>query len=303
MFADLKLSDAYDGLLYLADTSRNLAQIQSHSHSELELNLVVEGTVAYVMNGRRFSFSARTLLWIFPAQEHQMVTRAANTRFYVVAFKPGLIARSCRSEPYLGLKSEAGSDEDIPSCVLDPRRYELVRGVMETLSEGLLDADLLNREAGYGPGSNFCYEHREPDALNAGLHYLLFLCWKYQLSGKSNRMAVTLHPAVRRSLRLLSESSSHVSLDDLAEACGTSKSYLSRIFHRQLGVPLVRYQNSLHISRFFDLYGREEQITMLDAALAAGFRSYAQFYKVFTEAYGRGPRQTLMRADNKTDSE
>ncbi len=303
MFADLKLGNIYDGLLYLADTSRNLAFIQSHHHSELELNLVVEGTVTYLMNGRRFSFPPRTLLWIYPGKEHEMVTRAANSRFYVVVFKPALITRSCKTAPYLGLKAETGSDEDIPSCMLDPRRYELVRSVMETLSEGLLDADLLNREAGYGPSSTFRYEHREPDVLNAGLHYLLLLCWKYQLSGKTNRMGVTLHPAVRRTLKLLSNGSSHMSLDDLAKACGTSRSYLSRIFHRQIGVPLVRYQVSLRISRFFDLYRQEENMTMLDAAFAAGFGSYAQFYKVFTKAYGRGPRQALICERNKAYSE
>jgi AraC-like DNA-binding protein len=299
MFADLKLSSAYDGLLYLADTGRNLAYIQSHHHSELELNLVVDGAVTYLMNGRRFSFPPRTLLWIHPGQEHQMVTRTANARFYVVVFKPALIARSCKTEPYLGLKAQTGSNQDIPSCMLDPRSYELVRSVMETLSEGLLDADLLNREAGYGPRSNFRYEHKEPDMLNAGLHYLLLLCWTYQLSGKSNRMAVTLHPAVRRTLKLLSDGSTGMSLTDLAKACGTSKSYLSRIFHRQIGVPLVRYQISLRISKFFDLYRQDEHMTMLDAAFAAGFGSYAQFYKVFTKAYGRGPRQALICERNE----
>lgn len=32
---------------------------------------------------------------------------------------------------------------------------------------------------------------------------------------------------------------------------------------------------------------------MSEAVYAAGFGSYAQFYKVFTQAYGRGPRACL----------
>ena len=32
---------------------------------------------------------------------------------------------------------------------------------------------------------------------------------------------------------------------------------------------------------------------MTHAAYAAGFGSYAQFHRVFTQAYGRGPRECL----------
>jgi len=60
------------------------------------VNLVVQGNITYVVSGRRFTFSARTLLWIFPEQEHQVVDRSDNAQFYVAAFKPSLINRSCR---------------------------------------------------------------------------------------------------------------------------------------------------------------------------------------------------------------
>jgi quercetin dioxygenase-like cupin family protein len=76
VLADLKLGKNYDGLLYLAEATRNLQRIQSHHHVELELNLVIQGTITYVMNGRRFTFSPRTLLWLFPQQEHQLVARS-----------------------------------------------------------------------------------------------------------------------------------------------------------------------------------------------------------------------------------
>ena len=60
MLVNLKLSSAYDGLLYLADSTRNLQEIQSHHHNELELNLVLRGNITYVVDGRRFTFLPQT---------------------------------------------------------------------------------------------------------------------------------------------------------------------------------------------------------------------------------------------------
>jgi AraC-like DNA-binding protein len=293
MLVNLKLGREYDGLLYLAESARNLQRIESHHHAELELNLVVQGTITYVMNGCRFIFSPRTILWLFPNQEHQLVDRSDNARFYVVAFKPSLIKKSCHTSAYEGLRNTPDWRDHILSTVLDPKSFDLISKILESLMQGALDADLLNREAGFGPASNFHFAHHDPDALNAGLHYLLLLCWSRQLTSQARREAVALHPAVRRALKLLSEGENEQDLAGLARACGASKSYLSRTFHHQIGVPLNRYRNSLRLARFFEHYRRPDQATLSDAVYAAGFGSYAQFYKVFIQAYGCGPRQCL----------
>src|SRR2546427_757952 len=62
MLENLKLGKSYDGFLYLAESARNPPKLKSHHHIELELNLVVRGTITYVVSGRRFTFPARTLL-------------------------------------------------------------------------------------------------------------------------------------------------------------------------------------------------------------------------------------------------
>jgi AraC-like DNA-binding protein len=302
MLADLKLSDECDGLLYLGESARNLQRIESHHHVELELNLVVQGTITYVMNGCRFTFSPRNILWLFPGQEHQLVDRSDNARFYVVVFKPSLIDKSCRTASYEGLKDTTDDHDHILSTVLDPQSFDLICGVLDSLMQGSLDCDLLNREAGFGPTSDFHFSHHDPDALNAGLHYLLTLCWNKQLTGRAKRDAIALHPAVRRALKRLSENEDEQDLAELAKVCGASKSYLSRTFHRQVGVPLNRYRNSLRLSRFFEQY-RRDQTTLSEAVYAAGFGSYAQFYKVFTQAYGCGPRECLrLKAEDRTST-
>ncbi|MGH9598972.1 MAG: helix-turn-helix domain-containing protein [Terracidiphilus sp.] len=295
MLVDLKLGADYDGLLYRAESTRNLQRIESHHHVELELNLVLQGTIAYVMNGRRFTFSPRTVLWLFPQQEHQLVARSENARFYVAAFKPSLIRRSCHTTAYQGLRRKPGDQDNILNSLLDPRAFDLVSGIMDLLMQGSLDSDLLNREAGFGPASDFHFAHHDRDVLNAGLRYLLLLCWNYQIRGHATGNYVSLHPAVRRALAVLNENLEDHDLEKLARACGVSNSFLSRKFHNQIGVTLNQYRNTLRLSRFFEEFRQPDRKTIAEAVYAAGFGSYAQFYKVFARAYGRGPRECLAR--------
>lgn len=293
MLQNLKLAKDYDGFLFLAESARNVADLKSHHHIELELNLVMRGTITYVVSGQRFSFQPRTLLWLFPEQEHQMVARSVDAQYFVAVFKPSLIARSCRTSDYEGLKRDGRGQEGVLHTQLAPDVFDLVRKTMDTMMQGSLDADLLNREAGFGIRDNFSFKHGDPDGLNAGLRYLLLLCWRSQRTGRIIGDTVALHPAVRRALKILSERHPATDLDCLAKTCAVSQSHLSRTFNRQIGVPLSTYRNSLRLSNFWEEYRKPGQRTFTEAAYAAGFGSYAQFYKVFTKAYGHGPRDLL----------
>ena len=294
MLADLKLGRRYDGLLYLAESARNPPALRSHRHVELELNLVVSGTISYVVGGKRITFARGVLLWLFPTQDHQLVDRTQDAKFYVAVFKPSLIARSCRSPAYADLRAESAKTEGVLQTRLSLDAFDLVRRTMESLMEGAQDADQLNREAGYGVDSDFRYQHNDPDGLNAGLHHLLLLCWRCRKRGETLDGAVRLHPMVHKALGLLSsEAGRLLRLGVLARRCGASETHLSRTFARQIGVPLTHYRISVRLGSFLDLYRGPKQMTMAEAMYAAGFGSYAQFHRVFTEAFGRGPRECL----------
>lgn len=293
MLENLKLGRKYDGFLFLAESVRNPPRLNSHHHVELELNLVVRGSVTYVVGGRRFTFSKRTLLWMFPAQEHQLVDRSDDAQYFVAVFKPELIERSCRSRAYADLRRKRITGDGVLHTVLDPESFDLIRKTMEDLMEGSLDADLLNKEAGFGLRPDFCFEHGDPEGLNAGLHHLLLQCWRRQRSSPAEGKDVALHPAISRALELLSEGGERQDLAGLAKKCGVSEAYLSRTFAKQIGVPLSRYRNSLRLSRFWSITRQPTHKTLSEAVYEAGFGSYAQFYKVYTQAYGAGPRASL----------
>jgi AraC-like DNA-binding protein len=245
------------------------------------------------MGNQRYTFPAGTLLWLFPEQEHQLVDRSRAAQHYVAVFKPAFIRRVCKTRAYQPLNNMPGEPAGILHSMLNRQSFHSVRSAMDSVMEGSLDRDLLNREAGFGVDSDFCYEHTDPDGLNAGLHYLLLLCWRLQGRHPAGEGAVELHPAVRRAIRLLSEGQYAHSLRMLAARCKISDAHLSRLFHKQIGVPLNHYRNSLRMARFWEELKSSPGANFTEAAYAAGFGSYSQFYSLFVEAYGQGPRELI----------
>jgi AraC-like DNA-binding protein len=63
---------------------------------------------------------------------------------------------------------------------------------------------------------------------------------------------------------------------------------------RQMGVSISRYRNSVRLGRFLQHFRGPEKRTITEAVYEAGFGSYAQFHRVFTQVYGRGPRESLV---------
>ena len=289
MLENLKIGSEYDGLIFLIESSRNPPFIRPHHHIELELNLVVQGSITYVVEGRRLTFGRRCLLWLFPSQEHQMVERTTDARFYVCVFTPRMIADTCRGKFYEGLKRQEPVEDGIRHTLLDGVAFDLVRSTMDALVVDGLDPDLLNREAGFGLSPEFRYRHHDPDWLNAGLRHLLLLCWRQQDGRHGLNRSVALHPAVRQALQLVSDPNTDENFAAVARSCGVSPAYLSRTFRKQVGVTLTHYRNYARLGRFWEEFHRPGSRSLLDAVFAAGFGSYPQFFRVFKQAYGVSP--------------
>lgn len=77
------------------------------------------------------------------------MARSDNAQNYVAVFKPALIARSCRTDAYEGLKHKNHEKDGVLNTLLEPDSFDLVRKTMDSLMQGSLDPDLLNREAGF----------------------------------------------------------------------------------------------------------------------------------------------------------
>jgi len=290
---NLKLGPEYEGFLFLAESVRNPPALRPHHHEELELNLVGEGEISYVVGDRRYTFPKRTLLWLFPEQVHQLVDRTANAKYYVAVFKPEFIRRACRGKRYRELLQSRPTQGGVAHTELPAEDFDHLRRAMDGILADGIDSDILNREAGFGLSDSFSFRHNDPDWLNAGLRHLLLLSWRYQQGRARGKEKAELHPAVKKALHWLNEMDGKEGSLELHRYCGVSKPHLSRVFHHQVGVPLSRYRNSIRLSRFWEAFRREENQTLLEAVYEAGFGSYAQFFRVYKEAYGQGPRKSL----------
>jgi len=83
---------------------------------------------------------------------------------------------------------------------------------------------------------------------------------------------------------------SHISRWKLADSVNVSEDYLTRIFHREMGLSLWDYLSRLRIFLAADLLRRTDD-TIQDIAYRTGFQDHAYFCRVFKKIYGVPPGQ------------
>ena len=239
---------------------------RTHTHRELELNLVVGGSACYVVEGARYAMGPRTLIWLFPDQAHVLGERSADFSMWVVVFRPDLVQLTCRGDAQvLGVKDPG----DVLVRLLSAAGVTRLHNLFEELTT----------------------PHVDPSYVNAGLAYALRTAWQEYLHAGAQPDANPLHPAVARMALFLDTGGPDESLTELAGKAGLSYSRLSRLFKAQLGESVPAFRDRKRVEVFCSLYGSGQKRTMLDCALAAGFGSYAQFYRVFRRLTGHSPAE------------
>jgi AraC-like DNA-binding protein len=102
-------------------------------------------------------------------------------------------------------------------------------------------------------------------------------------------------PLVSRVAEILGENPS-LSFQEVAQRLHMTQGNLTRSFKRHVGSSIVEYRNELRLARVLT---QAPTRGLLDAALGAGFGSYAQFHRVVRARFGKSPRE-YMNLDEKT---
>ncbi len=231
-----------------------------HRHPELEFDLVLKGAGGLVLDERSYALKPGTLIWLVPGQRHRLV-RSPGLEMWVVSLRPELL--------------DAG------------RIAELAGAPLHILpGEELLDLDRLL--------SQVAQDSDQPAVYNAGIAYLTLRAWRASRTSPAARTR-PMHAGVARALMKLRESGAAVSLSELADAAGIAAPYLSRLLVEHTGRSFVDWRNRIRLDRFMDFY--RPGANLLDAALGAGFGSYARFHHVFSEIIGCTPSEWAREAE------
>jgi AraC-like DNA-binding protein len=257
--------------VHLYDATSRPTMRHGHHHEELEVNVILRGWVEYLIGDRRVRFPQHALGWLLPKQTHRLIHRAPDLQMWIAVFTPDLVTdldRGAAGPPPQWVGDESGSEG---SRSIGAYAIELA-ALCERLSDPAIPAS----------------RHR------IGLSWLLSECWQAHQDARGGPAGTQLHPAVQAAVRWLHDDATQPEAGDLralARRCGISRPWLSLLFQEQLGESLTDYRNRQRFYRFRDLLA--DSVSATDAALAAGFGSYAQCFRVVREHTGLSPRELV----------
>src|SRR5262245_10735168 len=207
-----------------------------HFHREPELNLVVRGSATFGVGNRIVRVSAGELL-AFPAgQDHALLDASPDLYLYAIGLDAAFSREvlGARCEPVVPIHVRIAPDQLA-------RVSDLAASILDRFHVPELGAELWER-----------------------VH------WLGRRGAPRNGHAP--HVLTRRALKLL-EGDPELGLDALAKELRTHASEISRHFHRDVGIPLVRYRTRLRLLGSIELFDAGER-DLMRAANAAGFGSY-----------------------------
>ena len=241
------------------------ARDRAHRHEELEVNLCVAGHAFYLVGEARYRLARRSLLWLFPAQNHVLIETSPDFEMWIAVWKPRLLEAVCRHDS----------------------RQLRVLAPAQTWIKRLQSEDAARLENLFERVS----QSASLDGFNAGLGFGLTESLAVWERGDQTIAGRAVHPAIERAARILNQRAP--ALPALAREVGLSPGRLSRLFGAQIGVSVSQFRSRRALERFAKIY--DGQISITEAAFEASFGSYAQFNRVFAAHHGCSSTQYRAR--------
>jgi AraC-like DNA-binding protein len=237
-----------------------------HRHDEWECNLVLKGRARVLLGERSYDLVPGALLWLLPGKDHYIGDQSTDFDMWVGIFRSSLV-KEAFGKQYTVVQAEL-------KC----------QGGKQLAADEVTSLSVACREAGQA------LEGKQTAEAEACLTYLLVAGYRLFRQASASWSFRDVHPAVAKAAAELCRNPSCESLESLGSQVGLSSGRLSRLFHLQVGIPLIQYRSRERLKQFFLCYGTGEVCTLTEAAYAAGFSSYLQFYRVFRAQMGVSPR-------------
>ena len=249
--------------------------VEVHHHDFYEVYYLLDGDVAYWVEGRIIRLSPGDLLFINPMELHRPIFNPespVSERFVLWINREFLESLSI---PQAQLQSCFDTKNPNHSHLIRPRSAE--RAVL-TARMGELVRESYGKDFG--------------SALSAQGILLQLMVQLNRLArhGGGGQEGEQLSPLVQRALNYIGENlNGALSLETVAKALFVSKYHLSHAFSREVGVSVYRYitMRRLLLARQLLLSGE----TAGHVCGSCGFSDYTVFYRAFKSEYGISPRE------------
>lgn len=262
-----------------------------HFHGHLEFMLILRGRAVERIGNRMHVLHPGQLVWHLPSIAHHMVFASRDLDIRVVHAEPDMGQAIC-SEPL--------ARSPLRSWV--PHGRTEIGPIRSVFSYWMRDLGWL------------ATKHPVVELRQADVDRLLDDCdWTFAdgppVADPAPRLKRLLQNAWRSTVdnckderpNALSELATCLLLEDpaldrhrLCRLLDVSDSYLSRCFQNELSTRFVDQRARIRIAHFITHVVRERQ-NFLDAALSAGFGSYSQLHRTFSELVGMSPTDYLRR--------
>ena len=246
--------------------ARTFRMAGAHRHADLEANLCIEGSAAYLVDGARITLQPGSLLFLHRGEAHLLLDESADFRMWLAVWRPESVEAMVRE----GIDGAAAADRPAATeirCLAPPAMTRLAR----------LFADVA---ASDGP------------AAVSGLGYLLWRC-RGEFAAAADVVATAAHPAVASAAQSVRVDPGQ-SLAAVAAQVGLSPDRLGRLFRVETGIALVDYRTRIRLDRVCAAW--KPGADLLALSLDAGFGSYSAFNRAFRRRFARAPRDFLAAA-------
>ncbi len=253
---------------------------RAHTHNDIEINLVLQGQIHYIMNGRSVYLDPGRLACFWGAVPHSLIEKApGTTAVWVTLPLPWVLRWELPDSTLQKLLAGGVLSHPTPDPVT---QSTALRWAREFQTPALHNVVLLEVQAQITRICLLAQQHAAPSPHPTPL----------------DRSDASLASVVKMSHYMSDHWDEPITVTDIAAHARLNPNYATTLFKKATGQSLLQYLTQLRLASAQRLLATTD-LAVLDIALQVGFGSLSQFYDIFKRQVGQTPRD-FRKAMRKT---
>ncbi|MFO1001295.1 MAG: AraC family transcriptional regulator [Planctomycetaceae bacterium] len=236
-------------------------------HNEIELNLLTEGSLTYLLGGSRTKIRAGRLAVFWAAIPHQIVAFEGDTPYYVLTLPLNEFLQSGHEVSFVNriLRGELIVEPEVDECDVQKfRQWERELGEHVSDNQAPVRLEVQGR--------------------------LMRLARRLRNCSAVSRPAAKLSRADQIACYIARNYQQPLTMETIAEAVGVHPNYAMNLFRQTFGTTMSTFITEHRISHSQRLLATSND-SILSIAMSAGFQSLSRFNEAFKNICGCSPRQ------------